>query len=76
VPRILYSIINLYFLAQKVDSDIDSEEENDDVQLMLDEYNYPILPSRGNLSLLKSKHIIRTYWTLTYRKSVGSSLMP
>jgi len=34
VPRILYSIINLYFYREKVDSDIDSEEENDDIQLL------------------------------------------
>jgi hypothetical protein len=55
--------------AAEEKTDDDSEEENDEPELLLDEFNYPILPPRGNMPLEKSKDTLRLYGNLTYSKS-------
>ena len=52
--------------APEENSEVDSEEENDEVELLLDEFNYPYLPPRGNMPLEKSKNTYRVYATLSY----------
>jgi hypothetical protein len=65
------------FAAEKEDSDRDSEEEDDAVQLLLDDKSgYPILPPQSNMSLDKCKSAIRLYWTLTYRTSINLPINP
>jgi len=52
--------------ALEENSEVDSEEENDEVELFLDEFNYPYLPPWGNMPLEKCKNTYRLYSTLSY----------
>lgn len=54
--------------AEEEDSNWDSEEEDDAVQLDLDDGGNPLLPAYGNMSLQKGKNTYRQYATLTYHK--------
>src|SRR5258705_101921 len=54
--------------AEEADSNRDSEEEDDAIQLFLDDNQYPLLPPLGNMPLEKAKSAIRQYWTVTYHE--------
>ena len=52
--------------AAEQNSDHDSEEENNNVKLLLNDEGHPILPELGNMPLEKAKQTICSYWTETY----------
>ena len=54
--------------ADEDDSDCDSEEEDDAVQLDVDDAGNPLLPPYRNMSLNKGKNTFRQYGHLTYHE--------
>lgn len=54
--------------ATEVNSDYDSEEEDDAAQLTLDTNGNPLLPPFGIMTLNKAHAVLRLYTTATYSK--------
>jgi len=68
VPLLCKTFLLSYILATEVNSDYDSEEEDDVVQLSLDANGNPLLPPFSIMSLNKAHAVLRLYTTATYSK--------
>ena len=58
--------------AEVEDEDRDSDKEDKEITLAVDQDNYPILPAAGHFNLDKKKNVIRIYVQGGYRESISS----